>query len=89
MKKHFNLKISGRVQGVFFRASTREKANEMGVQGFVRNEPDGSVYLEVEGEEDAVQQFINWCHEGPSAARVDKVDQETGDVKNFQGFVVK
>jgi acylphosphatase len=51
MKKHFNIRISGRVQGVFFRASTKAKAEELGISGFVQNEPDGSVYIEAEGEE--------------------------------------
>lgn len=89
MIKHYNLQVHGRVQGVFFRASTQEKANEIGVYGFVKNEPDGTVYIEAEGEDDGLQRFIEWCNKGPMAARVEKVDQEPDEVKNFQRFEVR
>ena len=68
--------ISGRVQGVFFRDSTRHLARQYGVAGWVRNLPDGRVEAVFEGEKDAVQRLVDWCHQGPPGARVDRVDVE-------------
>ena len=59
MYKHTNLKIYGRVQGVFFRYTAKEKADEFAVTGFARNEEDGSVYIEAEGEEENLDKFIS------------------------------
>ena len=70
-------RVRGRVQGVWFRASTREEAERAGLAGGVRNLPDGSVELEAEGAREAVDQLIAWCHHGPPAAQVDAVDVET------------
>src|SRR5258706_2006965 len=72
MNKHISINVTGKVQGVFFRASAREKAEELGVKGFVRNEPDGSVYIEAEAEEIILEQFLDWCREGPPRARIHK-----------------
>jgi acylphosphatase len=68
--------ISGRVQGVFFRASTRQRANELGVKGHASNLPDGRVEVLVVGESSAVQQLIEWLHRGPPSAHVTQVDVE-------------
>lgn len=65
--------VSGRVQGVYYRASTRETARGLGLRGWVRNVPDGRVELEAEGPGDVVTRLIAWLHEGPAAARVDHV----------------
>jgi acylphosphatase len=70
------VRISGRVQGVWFRQSTKEKAAELGVTGWCRNSSDGSVEGVFEGEKEMVQSIIDWCHEGPKMARVDQVDVE-------------
>lgn len=70
MKKSQSIRIGGRVQGVFFRASAKATADELGIKGIVRNEADGSVYLEVEAEEDRANRFIDWCRRGPAGARV-------------------
>ncbi|MBL4736088.1 MAG: acylphosphatase, partial [Flavobacteriales bacterium] len=59
---HYKIRIEGKVQGVWFRASTRDEAGRLGLRGFVRNEPDGSVYAEVEGEENEINEFVKWCH---------------------------
>ena len=81
------MRVHGKVQGVFFRASTEEKAKELGLSGFVQNEPDGTVYLEAEGNPDALHQLEKWVHQGPKAARVDRVEvQALKDVKSFNGF---
>lgn len=86
MKKHFNITIRGRVQGVFFRASTKTKALELGISGFVQNEPDGSVYIEAEAEEKALEEFIQWCKRGPELAQVSDCAIEPGPVQEFKSF---
>ena len=70
------LKIQGRVQGVFYRQSTRDRARSLGLTGWVRNAYDGSVEAEVSGDKAIVEQLIEWCRTGPPAARVDTVDVE-------------
>ena len=66
--------VSGRVQGVFYRASTRNRARELGVTGYARNLPDGRVEVLACGEEEAVQELIDWLWKGPPAAKVTAVD---------------
>ncbi len=66
--------IHGLVQGVWFRASTKETALRLGVGGWVRNLPDGGVEALFEGEKKKVEEIIGWCHKGPPGARVTKVD---------------
>jgi len=68
--------VSGRVQGVSYRASTAAKARQLGLAGWVKNRPDGSVELEAEGPPDQVGALVTWCHHGPPAARVDLVAVE-------------
>ncbi len=65
------VRVSGRVQGVWFRQSTRQTAEQFGVTGWVRNCPDGSVEAVFEGEKSSVQRVIDWCRQGPRQARVD------------------
>jgi acylphosphatase len=89
MVKHFTFRVSGKVQGVFFRASTRQKALELFLRGFVRNEPDGSVYIEAEGEENNLLLFKEWCTHGPRSARVDHIDILEGTCKGFSDFSIK
>ena len=89
MLKHFNLRVHGRVQGVFFRDFIKQKADELGLSGFVRNEQDGTVYLEAEGEEKALQKFAEICKTGADHAKVEKVDTEEGELKNFEDFIIK
>jgi len=68
--KAVSLRIEGRVQGVMFRDSARMEARRLGVAGSIRNEPDGTVSAEAEGEDAAVDRFIEWCREGPPPAEV-------------------
>ncbi|HEV8515634.1 MAG TPA: acylphosphatase [Cyclobacteriaceae bacterium] len=89
MVKHLNIRVSGKVQGVFFRASTKEQADQLGVNGFVRNEPNGDVYIEVEGNEEKSKLFSDWCKRGPNSARVDSFKVEEADLKNFVSFEVR
>ena len=72
--KHLNIKIYGQVQAVFFRVSAKEKAEKLGITCSARNESDGSVYIEVEGEEGSLEEFVKWCHIGPPLAKVEKVE---------------
>ncbi len=89
MRRHLNIKIHGRVQGVFFRHSAKQKAKELGIKGFAQNEPDGAVYIEAEGEEINLKQFLDWCRRGPTFARVEKVESEfKSELQNFNEFVI-
>ncbi len=81
-------RVTGRVQGVWYRGSTRKRAAQLGLVGWVRNEYDGSVALEAEGAEEKVDELIEWCKKGPPAARVRAVDVQriapTGDDVAFE-----
>ncbi|MCK6616449.1 MAG: acylphosphatase [Cyclobacteriaceae bacterium] len=87
--KHVNLLVKGHVQGVFFRASTQEVAGQLGITGFVRNEPDGNVYIEAEGGEEQLQKFIKWCRKGPPRARVDRMEVVESSLQYYTTFEVK
>lgn len=83
------LTITGKVQGVFFRAHAIEKAQELGkITGFVANEADGSVTVVAEGPENKVNELIDWCHSGPSRSEVEKVvidlQPYTGEFEAFE-----
>jgi len=84
--KHFNIKITGKVQGVFFRDTARQVAGSLGVAGYAANQPDGSIFIEAEGEEPVVDKFLQWCHQGPTWARVDGVEAEPGEIQGFTKF---
>lgn len=88
--KRFRVTVSGRVQGVAFRASTRRKANQLGVTGWVRNLANGDVEITVEGEEDKVKRLISWARNGPRRARVtDLESHEEEYTGKFDTFSVK
>lgn len=87
--KHLDIKIFGRVQGVGFRFNTRKRADDLELVGFVRNEPDGSVYVEVEGNKEDLDKFVEWCKKGPSFAKVKRIEKNEGEVKNFEDFKIK
>jgi len=80
--------ISGRVQGVWFRASTKDKAEELGIKGWVRNTPDGKVEAVFEGPKEKVDEIIKWCHKGPVLARVTNVEvkweEPKGESEDFK-----
>jgi len=90
MKKLLKVRIFGQVQGVFFRVETKREADELRLTGFACNEPNGSVYVETEGEEKSLQEFLKWCQEGPEAARVEKAEVEfSNDLKNYKEFEIR
>ena len=74
------------MQGVFFRAETANRARSLGVAGWVRNVPDGSVEAAFEGEEDAVDALVSWCRRGPAGARVEDVRVEWAEPRGEAGF---
>ncbi len=76
LNSRVHLRIHGRVQGVFFRASTMDKAKELGLTGWVRNNPDGSVEVIAEGSRERVETLVAWSHEGPRHAVVNRVEIE-------------
>jgi acylphosphatase len=81
--------VSGKVQGVYYRANTREKAREVGVDGWVRNLADGRVEAVFEGSERDVQAMLEWCHTGSPAAQVDDVAADFEDPQGESGFEVR
>ncbi|MFB6184455.1 MAG: acylphosphatase [Haloarculaceae archaeon] len=81
--------VSGKVQGVYYRANTRDTARERGVDGWVRNLDDGRVEAVFEGPEEPVAELIEWCHSGSPAASVEDVDVEYGDPEGERGFEVR
>jgi len=83
------LTIHGRVQGVGFRYYVKQKADSLGISGFVKNQPDGSVYSEAEGEAEQLDLFIHFCQKGPSFARVDNVSIQHCPYQEMHGFVIK
>jgi acylphosphatase len=84
------LRIHGKVQGVFFRESTRIEATRLGLTGWVRNRDDGTVEAVAEGEDAALEDFIQWCHRGPSTARVTHVDCVRAEAtREFPSFTVE
>ena len=89
MKKHLQLQIKGKVQGVWYRASTQQKAEELGLCGLVKNLPNGDVYVEAEGDETSLQALIEWCKAGPPLAKVDHIEITPGTPKNFTAFRVE
>jgi acylphosphatase len=88
--RRVSLRIRGKVQGVFFRESTRIEATRLGITGWVRNRDDGSVEAVAEGEPAALEEFIRWCHRGPQAARVTDVERaESEPTGEFRAFTVE
>ena len=80
------LRISGKVQGVYYRASTKAKAEELGLRGWVKNERNGDVSVRVQGPEQQVEQLVAWCAEGPRLARVDHIERKSGPLQDFDNF---
>lgn len=89
MSKAVDVRITGMVQGVSFRAYTREQARGLGVTGWVRNEPDGAVAGHFEGPDHAVDALVAWCHHGPAYADVDRVEVTEAELTGAAGFAVR
>jgi acylphosphatase len=90
MIKHLKIRIYGEVQGVFYRDSAQREARALSLTGFARNDPDGSVYIEAEGEEEKLKEFLKWCKKGSKSAWVTKIDGEFSDkLEYYLDFEVK
>jgi len=89
MLKSIKINIYGKVQGVGFRYRAVQKANDLGITGFVKNRADGSVYIEADGEPEILEQFVIWCKVGPSWSRVDNVKVDDIPYNNYKSFGIK
>ena len=87
-RERAHVRISGQVQGVFFRDSTRQRAEELGLAGWVKNLPDGRVEAVFEGPSEKVREMVRWCEEGPRHASVEDVgtdfEEAGGDLQGFE-----
>jgi acylphosphatase len=88
-RSRVRVRVRGRVQGVFFRAEARARAESRGVSGWVRNAPDGSVEAVFEGEQDRVESMVEWCRRGPDGAVVDKVESVPEEPAGESAFRVR
>ena len=86
---HLNIRVTGRVQGVFFRATAMDKALQLAISGFVRNEADGSVYIEAEGNPKNMESFLEWCRTGPQFSKVEKIEIAESPNCNYSKFEIK
>ena len=90
MKKRFQIVVSGKVQGVFFRAFTQKKAKSLGLNGFVMNRPDGTVYIDTQGEEETLNQLVAWCWDGSPLSSVTHVEvTQTPNLLEADDFIIK
>jgi acylphosphatase len=88
--KQVHVRISGHVQGVWYRASTKQKAEELGITGWVKNTSDGAVEAVFAGEEEVVDAMISWCQKGPRLAKVTNVEMNDQPYSGeFEGFTIK
>jgi acylphosphatase len=88
--KHVSIRVFGRVQGVCFRAYAQDMAESLGLAGFVKNMPDRSVYMEAEGIEENVKEFVDWARRGPPAAKVTDIQVNFSDyLRKFDGFEIR
>jgi acylphosphatase len=88
MNKRIQINVFGQVQGVFFRENTKNLANSFELVGFVKNQPDGSVLIVAEGEEEKLNQLLDWTKRGPKWAKVERIEYQwqdpTGEFENFE-----
>jgi acylphosphatase len=87
--KRAHVRVHGWVQGVFFRSETQARARSLGLGGWVRNCPDGTVEAVFEGRPDAVESMVGWCERGPSGARVGHVDVSWEEPQDERGFAIR
>ena len=86
---HKNITVVGVVQGVGFRFHTIRIAKTLGIKGYIKNLPDGNVYIEAEAPPENIDDFINWCYQGPPRSRVSDVIITESEIVNYKGFDVK
>ena len=88
MIRHYNIRVFGNVQGVSFRYLGKMMAGKLGITGLIRNEPDGSVYIEAEGGKAALKKFVDWCKGGPLHARVTKIEVKERTAAGYTNFEI-
>jgi len=88
MTRHLDIIVKGKVQGVYYRHSTKAVADQLGVKGYVRNEANGDVIIAAEGDGISLDMFLDWCKEGPENAIVTSVESHEGELKNYRNFEV-
>ena len=86
--KRAHVVVRGSVQGVFFRAETRDRARSLGLAGWVRNAPDGTVEAAFEGDDERVESMVDWCRRGPSGATVEDVEVAWAEPEGGAGFSI-
>lgn len=89
MLKTISIIVSGKVQGVWYRKYTAEKATELGISGFVKNLPDDSVYILATGTDEQLNALVQWCYIGSPKSRVEKVEVKEEELQVMSGFVVR
>jgi acylphosphatase len=89
MLQTMSIIVSGKVQGVYYRQSTKEKAIELNITGFVRNLPNGDVFILATGTTDQVSALIEWCWQGPGRAVVTDVDHKIQPLQRFDSFEIE
>lgn len=87
--KCLHILVNGTVQGVFYRASTKTQAEKLGINGWVRNLPDGRVEMVVQGDPDKIDQLKHWCKKGPILAKVTGIDVEELGLQELEGFEIR
>ena len=85
---HFDIIVKGKVQGVFYRASTKAVADQLGIKGYIKNEENGHLAIAAEGDKMSMDMFLDWCKEGPEDAIVTSVESHEGELKNYRNFEV-
>lgn len=88
MIKHIDIIVQGKVQGVFYRNSTKAVADQLGVRGYVMNQDNGDVFIAAEADDLSLELFLEWCSKGPEAARVSGLTTTDGEVKNYRNFEI-
>ncbi len=88
MVKNYRINVLGKVQGVWFRKYTKEAATSYHIRGLVKNEIDGSVYIEAEGEEKDLNSFLQWLHKGSPLSTVEQIKWEEGLIKGYTEFKI-
>ncbi len=89
MHKHYRIRVTGDVQGVFYRHSAAIQAKRLGLAGVARNESDGAVLIDVEGEEEALVRFAKWCSRGPDTAIVRRIETDEAPLQGLAGFTIE
>ena len=87
--KAVSITVYGKVQGVFLRKFTQQVARSLDLNGFVRNNNDGSVYIEATGEDAQLEKLIRWCEKGPEASRVERTEVNAIQAGAYKGFEIR